>query len=117
MVVVTLPPVEKDEEIVEYDGFKVQYKDASHRYWLIEEEEGLFPGTEAIRTPAISVTSVLGILDKPNLRRWYGTQDATATLTLEREGKLEGVPTDQAVHIMREKGFGAEAKRDAGASR
>ena len=114
----TIPEATKsNEEVVEYDGFKVQYKDASHRYWLLTEDDVCGPGSMEVRTPAISVTSVLGILDKPNLRRWYGTQDATATLQLEREGKLEGVDTEQAVHIMRERGFGAEAKRDAGASR
>jgi len=119
----TIPEAKRaDEEMVVYDQFAVQYKDASHRYWILRQDarlETVEVGKEipVIREPAVSVTSVLGILDKPNLRRWYGTQDATATLMLEREGKLEGVDTEQAVHIMRERGLGAEAKRDAGASR
>jgi hypothetical protein len=108
-------PLPEGVEMTEYDGFTVEYRDKAHRYW------GLIPpahdGATGFRAPWVSVTTVLGILDKPALRRWFGTQDATAVLQLEREGKLQGVDTEQAVHIMRERGLGAEAKRDAGASR
>jgi hypothetical protein len=97
-------------EFQDYDGFRVEYRDASHRYWI---HQPLLSNRES----AVSVTSVLGLLDKPALRKWYGAQDATAVLELEREGDLIGIPSDKAIYVARQKGVGAEAKRDAGASR
>lgn len=117
----------KDGSVFEsYDGFMVEYRDASHRYWLCEpidqtkligvpdELVGL-PSFE--RKPVVSVTSVLGIIDKPALRRWYGQKDAEATLDLERSGELAGIDIADAIALMRSKGLGAEAKREAGADR
>ncbi len=101
-----------DTEIQDYDGFSVEYKDASHRYWICRPKERPFD-----REPAISVTSALSILDKPALRRWQGNEDATAVLGLERDGELRGVPTDKAIYVARERGYGAEALRDKGGAR
>ncbi len=102
-----------DTEIQDYEGFSVEYKDASHRYWLHNTN----PLENGERKPAISVTSALSILDKPALRRWQGNEDATAVLGLERDGELRGVPTDKAIYVARERGYGAEALRDKGGAR
>ncbi|HXJ92654.1 MAG TPA: hypothetical protein VMT20_07200 [Terriglobia bacterium] len=98
-----------DSELQLYEGFTVEYRDASHRYWLLEGDDG--------RRAVPSVTTILGILDKPALRRWQGNLDAAAVLTLEREGKLQGVDPDGAAQIARERGLGAEARRDAAGTR
>ncbi len=97
-----------DRELQDYEGFRVEYSDAAHRYWLLTDED---------RKPAISVTSALAILDKPALRRWQGNVDAEAVLGLERDGELRGVPTDKAIYVARERGYGAEALRDKGGAR
>ncbi len=101
-----------DTEIQDYEGFSVEYKDASHRYWICRPKEQPFD-----REPAISVTSALSILDKPALRRWQGNEDATAVLLLEREGRFHGIQTEKAVYLAREWGYGAEALRDKGGAR
>ena len=89
-------------------GFRIEYRDASHRYWGLIGER---------REPWVSVTGALNILDKPNLIRWAGRVDSEAVLELERQGMLEGRTVDEAHRIMREHGMGAEAKRNAGATR
>src|SRR5439155_895565 len=95
-------------EFQTYNGFSIEYRDASHRYHGHINNE---------RQPWVSVTSALAIVDKPALRKWFGNQDATAVLDLERKGELVGIPTDQAIHVTRQRGLGAEAQRDAGAQR
>jgi hypothetical protein len=116
---------ETEREWQDYGSFKVEFLPNSHRYFLhtINHE---FPLTKTTpeapvalmeRNPVISVTSALSILDKPALRSWYGRMDAEAVLSLERDGELTGVPTDQAIFVTRQRGYGAEAKRDAGATR
>lgn len=100
--------VRDDSEITTYPDFAVEFRASSHRYWLHHDGE---------RTPAVSVTSALGVLDKPALRKWYGKMDAEATLTLERSGQLNGVAVEDVIGVVRSLGLGAEAKRDAGADR
>lgn len=95
-------------EIVEFDGFSVEYRDASHRYWIIQGEE---------RKSAISVTSALKVLDKPSLIGWAEKMGAEGALRLERAGELHGIPVEEAVNIVRLQKMGADAKRDAGADR
>ena len=100
---------EKDgSQFAAYDGFQIEYRDASHRYWLHEGE---------IRTPIVSVTTMLGIIDKPALRKWYGNVDSAAVLEAERAGKLRNIEPDAAIHVLRQRGLGAEAQREAGAER
>jgi hypothetical protein len=109
-------------EIQEYDGFSIEYRDASHRYWIwngygeVMDEDG---NEELVgeRTPATSVTAALGILDKPALRKWQGNVDSAAVLQLERDGELRNIPVDKAIYIARQRGLGAEALRDSGAER
>ncbi len=99
-----------EREFQQYEGFAVEFLPNSHRYFLHKSPpDG--------RLPAISVTSALSILDKPALRRWQGNEDATAVLGLERDGELRGVPTDKAIYVARERGYGAEALRDKGGAR
>ena len=97
-----------EQEFQSYGDFMVEFLPKSHRYFILKDEQ---------RIPAISVTSALSILDKPALRKWYGNMDATAVLSLERDGQLTGIPTDQAIYVARQRGYGAEARRDAGAAR
>ena len=98
-----------EREFTEYDnGLVIEFMPNSHRYALIEDDE---------RRTVPSVTGILGILDKPNLRRWYGKEDSIAVLEMERAGELVGVPSEQAIYIARDRGLGAEGKRDAGAER
>ncbi len=107
-----------DSEFQPYDGFEVEYRDASHRYWIWPDGRTEAATVERLnREPVISVTSALSILDKPALRRWQGNEDATAVLGLERDGELRGVPTDKAIYVARERGYGAEALRDKGGAR
>ena len=117
-----------EREWQEYDGFKVEFLPSSHRYYLhTPTQEHLLAGVlvegagsperDWDRIPAISVTSALSVLNKPALIKWAGKEDATAVLGLERDGQLMGIPTDQAIYVARQRGYGAEAKRDAGAAR
>ncbi len=108
-----------EREFQAYEGFSVEFLPNSHRYFIehaISDEDRL-RGELPERKPAISVTSALSILDKPALRRWQGNEDATAVLGLERDGELRGVPTDKAIYVARERGYGAEALRDKGGAR
>ncbi len=108
-----------EREFADFDWGKVEFMPKSHRYALHIKAEELFEDHdgELKRVPAISVTSAIGILDKPALRKWYGAEDALAVLEMERAGELVGIPDDQAIYVARSKGRGAEAKRDAGAER
>ncbi len=89
-------------------GVSIEYRDASHRYWLHKDGQ---------RTAAISVTSALKVLDKPALVAWAERMGIEGALRLERAGELEGVPPEQALSVVRQRDMGAEAKRDAGADR
>ncbi len=107
-------------EFQEYDGFTVEYRDKAHRYWLHNSWEILDHQIDGKveRVPATSVTAALGVLDKgEGLRKWYGREDATATLEMERRGELTGIPDDQAIYVVRQRGFGADAQKDAGGER
>lgn len=100
-------------EYTEYDGFAVEYRDASHRYWIVE-------GTD--RRPAISVTRALKVLDKPALISWAERVGVEGALRLERSEGLTypdggSVPISEAIYVVRSTGNGADAKRDAGALR
>src|ERR1035438_10583578 len=95
-------------EFTEYPGFTVEYRDASHRYWIIEGKE---------RRTVSSVTGGLGTLDKAALIPWAEKMGVEGALRLEREGRLSETPVENAVYVMRNMGEGASAKRDEGADR
>jgi hypothetical protein len=92
----------------EYEDFTVEYRDASHRYFLHHGDE---------RRPVPSVTSILKVLDKGALLRWAEAKGAEGAARLARLGELEGVPDEEAIDVVRLFGFGADAARDSGASR
>src|ERR1039458_4786759 len=103
----------KDGSIIQpYADFSIEYRDASHRYWGVIGED---------RLPWVSVTSALGIIDKPALRSWCERMGIEAALDLERSGELQGISTGDegraAQVVIKAAGLGAEAKRDAGAER
>jgi len=103
------PYAERDgSEIQHYETFSVEYRDASHRYWIHVDGE---------RNPAVSVTAVLGVLDKPALLGWAEACGAEGALILERRGELRNVDPKAAIDIVRINGLGKDAKRDAGADR
>jgi len=104
----------KDSEFFRFDeqGFVLEYRDASHRYWLHELVEG-----KSSRTPMQSVTGVLRVLDKPALLAWAEACGAEGALRLERMGELEGISFEKAIWKVRDLGMGMEAKRDAAADR
>jgi hypothetical protein len=93
-------------------GFTIEFREASHRWWLHELVEG-----KSKRWPVVSVTGVLKVLDKPQLLPWAEACGGEGMLKLERMGELEGLSGWQAVKRMRELGFGMDAKRDAAAAR
>ena len=95
-------------EFYEYPDLTVEYRDASHRYWLHADGE---------RQAAVSVTSALKVLDKPALLKWAEAAGAQGAVTLERAGELEGVDPSEAIRVVRINGVGMDAKRDAGADR
>lgn len=97
-------------EFQEYDDLTVEYRDASHRYWLHAKAEGT-------RFPVISVTSALKVLDKPALLKWAEACGAEGAARLAAQGELHDVDPSQAIDIVRINGLGMEAKRDAGADR
>jgi hypothetical protein len=100
--------LEDDSEYTEYPGFTVEYRDASHRYWLHKAGK---------RTAVASVTGVNGILAKEALIPWAERMGAEGALRLEREGKLSETSIEDAVYAMRSYGEGAAAKRDEGGER
>src|SRR5437899_2955441 len=107
MSVLSKPYEQRDgSEFQEYERFTVEYRDASHRYWIHADGE---------RLPAISVTSALKVLDKPSLKRWIEDCGAAGAIQLERAGELMGVPPAEVGDLVRLHKVGADAKRDAGA--
>jgi hypothetical protein len=95
-------------EFMAYDGVTIEYRDASHRYWLHRD---------GVRSAAISVTTALKVLDKPALVGWAERMGAEAALRLERAGELSGIAVEDVLSAIRARGEGADAKRDAGAER
>jgi hypothetical protein len=100
-------------EFTRYADFAVEYRDISHRYWVVRGEE---------RTAAISVTSALKIIDRPALVPWAEKLGCEAALRMERDGQLaypDGgqVPVEDAINIVRQTGQGADAIKQAGADR
>jgi len=95
--------VREGSEFQEYDGFTVEYRDASHRYWIHQDGE---------RKPVPSVTSVLKVLDKPALLEWAQRTSMEGALILERLGELAGVAPKDAWQVVRARGMDSEAKRD-----
>ena len=95
-------------EFQDYEGLTVEYRDASHRYWLHRDGQ---------RVPAVSVTSALKVLDKPSLLFWAERCGAEGAVILERDGELADVPPSEAINVVRLHKLGMEAKRDAGADR
>jgi hypothetical protein len=100
-------------EFTQYADFAVEYRDASHRYWIVRGEE---------RFPVVSVTSALKVIDKPQLVGWAERMGAEGALRLERRGSLvypDGghLPIPEAIRVVRETGEGADAKKDAGGDR
>lgn len=91
-----------------YDGFTVEYRDASHRYWIIKDGE---------RSPAISVTSALKVLAKDALVAWAEGVGAEGAARLAQLGQLDGVEPERAIDLVRAHGLGSDAKRDAGGTR
>ncbi len=95
-------------EFAVYPDLTVEYRDSSHRYWLIADGE---------RTPAVSVTSALKVLDKPALLAWSEACGAEGAALLAARGELEDVPADEVIGLVRLHKLGMDAKRDAGADR
>lgn len=95
-------------EFQEYPTLAVEYRDASHRYWL---------HADGARVPAISVTSALKVLDKPALLKWAEAAGAEGAATLAAAGELQDVHPSAAIDVVRMNGLGMDAKRDAGADR
>jgi hypothetical protein len=95
-------------EFATYGDLTVEFREASHRYWLHRDGE---------RTSAISVTTALKVVDKPALVKWAERMGAEAAVELERAGQLNGIAPSDVLGVIRSHGMGAEAKRDAGADR
>lgn len=95
-------------EFHDYGDIAVEYRDASHRYWLHHQGK---------RTPAVSVTSVLKVLDKPALLKWAEDCGAEGAARLAALGELEHVPPTEAGDRVRLHKLGMDARRDAGADR
>lgn len=109
MSVFTRPYTERDGSVfAEYPNLTVEYRDASHRYWIHADDE---------RKSAVSVTSVLKVLDKPALLSWAERCGAEGAAWLAQDGELEGVPPTEAINLVRLHKLGMDAKRDAGADR
>lgn len=109
MTVYDRPYTERDgSEFEAYENLTVEYRDASHRYWLH------FGGE---RVSAISVTSALKVLDKPALLSWAEACGAEGAAFLAANGELEGIPAREAIYRVRMHKLGMDAKRDAGADR
>lgn len=100
--------VRDGSEFEVYPGVTVEYRDASHRYWLHANGE---------RQAVVSVTSALKVLDKPALLSWAERCGAEGAVLLERRGDLEGVAVDDVIGVVRDLGQGMDARRDAGADR
>lgn len=102
----TRPYTERDgSEFQSYDDVTIEYRDASHRYWLHFDEK---------REAAVSVTSVLRVLDKPYLLKWAESCGAEGAARLAAMGELDDVLPEDAGDLVRLHKLGADAKRDAG---
>lgn len=109
MTVYERPYTERDgSEFQEYPTMTVEYRDASHRYWIHHGET---------RVAAVSVTSALKVLDKPALLQWAEAAGAEGAAKLAADGLLKDVAPAQAIDIVRINRLGMDAKRDAGADR
>jgi hypothetical protein len=100
-------------EFTRYEGYAVEFREASHRYWLVRGQE---------RIPAVSVTAALKVIAKPQLVPWAERMGCEGALRLERAGSLvypDGgrVPVTEAITIVRQTGQGADAKRETGGDR
>ena len=93
-------------------GFSIEFRAKSHRWWINELIDG-----KTVRTPLLSVTTALRVLDKPALMRWAEGCGAEGAVKLERMGELEGVRAEDAIERVRMFDMGMEAKRNAGANR
>lgn len=88
-------------------GLKVEYRDASHRYWLHTDRE---------RIAVPSVTGILKVLDKPALIPWAEARGIEGALAAVRTGSM-GLDDPNPVSVVRSLRLGADAARDAGADR
>lgn len=103
-------PVEREGSVfAHYDDFSVEYRDASHRYWICRHDGSRFP--------AVSVTSALKVLSKDALLDWAEDCGARGAAQLAAMGELDGVPLTDVVGLVRLHNLGKDAKRDAGADR
>ena len=91
-----------------YENVTVEYREASHRYWL---------HLDGGRFPVPSVTGILKVLDRPALARWIEDQATRGAVHAERLGELAGVHEDDWLTRVRSLDLGASAKREAGADR
>lgn len=92
-------------------GLKVEYRDASHRYWL-------HTGADRIAVP--SVTGVLRVLDKPALIPWSEARGIAGAIEAVRLGEInvhDDASVANAVGTVRALKLGQDAARDAGAER
>jgi hypothetical protein len=97
--------VQDGSELEVYPEFAVEYRDVSHRYWI---------HAEGARVPAVSVTSVLKVLNKPQLLKWAESRGAEGAARLAAMGELKDVAPEDAGDLVRLHKLGADAKRDAG---
>src|SRR5215472_14561898 len=96
-------------EFAHFDGFCVEYRDASHRYFLHYDEK---------RIDALSVTSALKIIDKPALVKWAERAGVEAALEIIREIPYPSELTPEAlVTAVRSSKLSADAKKKAGGGR
>jgi len=72
-------------------------------------------GEDGARKRFVSVTSFLGVLDKPALVRWREDMTVQAAVGMERSGVLGGVAPEEAADLLRANKLGADeiAKRAA----
>ena len=109
MSVYSRPYAEREgSEITEYPDFSVEFREASHAYWIHSADERL-------RVP--SVTGVLKVLDRPALLHWAERAGAEGAARLAQMGELRDVDPTEAIHLVRLHKLGMDAKRDAGADR
>ena len=95
-------------EFYEYPDVTIEYRDASHRYWLLHGDQ---------RIPAVSVTTALKVLDKPALLKWAEAAGAEGAAKLFAAGELADVHPSRAIDVVRINKMGMDATRDSGASR
>lgn len=97
-------------EFQEYADFSIEYRDGSHRYWLIDH------ATEK-RDAVPSVTTILNVLGKgEGLLKWMQKTGIESALTLEREGKCPA-SIEEAVSFVVYGPEGPDAKKEEAAAR